>query len=221
VIELIGPAGAGKTSVLRALVQRSSGVQPGIEISRQGQLPFVVRNSASLLPLFLGEYRHSRWFSRRESRSMAYLTAWQRALRRRGPDDAGIVVFDHGPLYRLALLREFGPDLRQSGRYRRWWRESFEAWVGTLDAVVWLDATTDVLLMRVRGRDSWHPIKEKSEAEASAYLRAHRVALERIIDEAAATRPLDVLRFDTAREPAEEIAHQVLESLHPRASAPV
>lgn len=214
-IELIGPAGAGKTSVLRALVQRSSGVQPEIGISKLGQLRFVVGNSVPLLPLFLREYRDGRWFSRRESRSMAYLKAWQRMLKRRDPDDGRVVVFDHGPLYRLALLRDFGPDVRQSRRYRRWWEASFEEWVRTLGPLVFLDAATEVLLARIRDRDSWHVIKETSDAEAAAYLDAHRAALERIIGEATATRQLDVLRFDTAREPAEEIAEVVLERLRP------
>ena len=213
VLEVIGPAGAGKTTLLRALEQRNAAVKAGVTISKQRQFPFVVSNSAVLLWPFLREYRHTRWFSRREARSMAYLKAWLHVLGRQNSAEDGVVVLDHGPLYRLALLREFGPSVTQSKSFRTWWASLFEQWAATLDALVWLDAPNRLLLERIRARDDWHSIKGQAECEAYAYLDRHRAALERIVSEAVRKQSVITLRFDSGTEDIDQIADKVLRTL--------
>jgi len=214
IIEVIGPAGAGKTTLLRALEQRNPAIEAGIEISKWRQFPFVVSNSAILLRPFLLEYRRTRWFTRREARSMAYLRAWLDVLGRRVTSgEGGVIVLDHGPLYRLALLREFGPSATQSGSFRRWWATQFEQWTTTLDALIWLDAPNQVLLARIRSRDDRHSIKGEDEREANDFLDRHRAALERIVAQGVDQHRLTALRFDTGTEGVDQIAAKVLRTL--------
>jgi adenylate kinase family enzyme len=215
VVEVIGPAGAGKTTLLRALSERRRTVQPGIALSRGRKLSFLVGNTAALLPAFLRHYRHTRWFDRRETRSMVYLRAWLRALERQSSDDDLVIVFDHGPLYRLAVLREFGPELTKSEAYRRWWTGVLNEWIGRLDMLIWLDAPNEVLLKRILMRERWHFIQDKDEQEAHEILTHYRTALTEIIAEAMGDGSEKVLRFDSGQESVGEIAERVVSAFEP------
>ena len=54
---------------------------------------------------------------------MVYLKAWYRDVIRQqqAPSDDLATVLDHGPIYRLAMRGEFGPDLTKNPLYARWW----------------------------------------------------------------------------------------------------
>lgn len=212
VVEIMGPAGAGKTTLVRALSQRHTNIQPDIEIrfSTITKLTFFIRNTLTLLPTYLRLYRHGRWFDRRETRAMVYLTAGLYVLGQQEPNDDAITILDHGPIYRLAFLREFGPELTESQRYKRWWASLLDQWIATIDIIVWLDAPNDILWERIRVRDRWHPMKEKCDLEAFEYLTRYRTAMEHVLAESVIDRQLTLLRFDTTEKPVEEIVETVL-----------
>lgn len=207
-VELMGPAGAGKTSVLHALSKRHQGLRPGLGLSRFDKIPFFIRNTLSLLPTYLRYYRHSRWFDWRESRSLVYLQAGLHRLGRQPLED--VTVLDHGPLYRLATLREFGPPLSSDERFVRWYARLFRQWSATLDMIVWLDAPNEVLLQRIRDRDRWHLTKEESEPQANAFLCRYRAAMKQLMTDSVADREITLLLFDTSQQSVEEIADDVL-----------
>lgn len=210
VVEIIGPAGAGKTTLLRALSQRHKKIQPGIRLSKISQIPFYISNTFSLLPTFLRQYRHSKWFTRRETRSMVYLKAWLHVLGQQASNNGMVTILDHGPIYLLALLREFGPEITTSQLFKRWWASLLNQWAATLDIIIWLDAPDVILLERIRARDRWHTIKERCEQEAYEYLTHHRTALEQIIAESVTDGQVRLLRFDTNQESVEQIADKIL-----------
>jgi shikimate kinase len=213
VVELAGPAGAGKTTLLRALSQRNSKIRSDLAVSRVGQLPFYISNTFSLLPTYLRQYRHSRWFSRRETRSMAYLKAWLGVLGQQASSNGAVTVLDQGPIYRLAFLRALGPELTTSQPYKRWWTSLLSQWAAVLDVVIWLDAPNAILLERIRNRESWHTIKEKCDQEAHEYLDHYRTFLERTIAESVADHQIALLRFDTNQESVEQIVGEILITL--------
>ena len=210
VVELIGPAGAGKTTLLRAPSQRGKKIQPDIRLSKIRNIPFFISNTFSLLPTYLRQYRHSRWFNRRETRSMVYLKAWLHVLGQQASNNDRMAILDHGPIYRLAVLREFGPEITTSQPYKRWWASLLNQWTATLDIVIWLDAPNAILLERIRARDHWHTIKEESEQEAYEYLTRYRSALEQIIAESLTDRQVTLLRFDTNQESVEQMVDHIL-----------
>ncbi|MCZ7573215.1 MAG: deoxynucleoside kinase [Ardenticatenaceae bacterium] len=209
-MELIGPAGAGKTTLLRALGQRHKNIQSGIRLSKIRQIPFYISNTLSLLPTFLRHYRYSRWFNRRETRSMVYLEGWLHVLGQQASNSSMVTILDHGPIYRLAFLRALGPEITTSQLYKRWWASLFNQWAARLDIVIWLDAPNPVLLKRIRTRDSKHTIREKCEQEAYEYLTHYRTFLAQIIAESVTNHQVTLLRFDTNQESVEQMVDKIL-----------
>ncbi len=206
-IEVMGPAGAGKTSLARALTELDPSVRVGLGVGRLRWFPFLVARAARSLPTWRLRYRGDRWFTWNELKSLAFLDAWLRAARtRRG---RGVVVLDHGPLYRLARIRAFGPPLVGSRGFDRWWRQNLRGWLDALDLVVLLDAPDGVLLERVGRRGHWYLSATPSEAERRAFLRRYREAFERVLEGVGARGPRVVrLRSDLAS--VSELAAAVL-----------
>ena len=141
---------------------------------------------------------------------MVYLKAWLHVLGQRASNNDRVIILDHGPIYRLAVLREFGPEISKSQPYKRWWASLLHQWTATLAIVIWLDAPNAILLERIRARDHWHTIKDKCEQEAYEYLTHYRTALERILAESVTDRQLTLLRFDTNQETVEQIVEKTL-----------
>lgn len=208
VVELVGAAGTGKTTILRALGQRGD-IVDGARAGRLQYLPFFAEIALTLLPAYLLRYRHGRWFSWEETRSMVYLKAWRQVVRRRSSQDGAVTILDHGPIFRLALLRGFGPEFVASQVYARWWESALAQWSGALDVVIWLDAPDAVLIERINARDRWHLVKDRPESEACAFLARYRAEYEEIIARLSAAGGPRVLRFDTAREPLDQIVSHV------------
>jgi thymidylate kinase len=213
VVEIIGPAGAGKTTLGRVLRQRHKGIQLDIHVSKFRKFPFLVSTYASMLPTYLRHHRHSRWFNWRETRSMVYLKAGHYVFRHRASDDSGIIVLDHGPIYRLATLCEFGPELTTSQLYAAWWAELFNQWAATLDMIIWLDAPDETLWERIRNRRRWHMVKDGSEREAYEFLRRYRRVMERLIAQSVNDYRVALLSFNTDQKSVEQIADDILATI--------
>ena len=141
---------------------------------------------------------------------MVYLKAGLHVLGQQASNNDMVTILDHGPIYRLAWLRAFGPDITTSQLYKGWWDNLLNQWIATVDIVIWLDAPNAILLERIRARDSWHTIKETCEQEAYEYLMQYRTALEQIIAESVTDGQVMLLRFDTNQESIEQIVDMVL-----------
>jgi cytidylate kinase len=213
VVEILGPAGSGKTTILNALSRRDTKIRPDFPLSRTEKIPYLISNTFTLLPTYLRQYRNTRWFDRREIRSMVYLKAGLHVLGQQVSNNGRVTVLDHGPIYRLAFLREFGPEITNSQSYKLWWESLFKEWVTTLDIVIWLDAPNDILWKRIRARDRWHMIKDKCEHEAFEFLTRYRASFEQTIAESRIYCQIKLLRFDTSQESVERTSEKILAAL--------
>jgi len=211
VVEICGSAGAGKTTLLKALDQCHEKVVTGVRLHKIRYVPFFVRNTYFMLPTFLRQYKHSRWFTWKETRSMVYLKAWYHVLKRQvsNNDIDMVTVLDHGPIYRLALLREFGPEITKSKLYQRWWDTVLKQWAAIMDIVVWLDAPDAVLLERINTRNRWHIIKGKSVQEVYEFLARYRKSYEQTITRLTDNRGPTLLRFDTHQKSVNQMVDKV------------
>ena len=218
VVELVGPAGAGKTSLVQALKQHSNRVQVGTPpyFRRIGHMPFFVKNTLLLLPTFfhLLQKDHGRWLTLQEMAWMVILKGWHKVLGRTVSQDNKILVLDQGPIFLLARLYGFGPEILKSQGTKKWWNNMYRQWADMLNLAIWVDASDTTLLKRVRTREIWHGNKERNDLEAFEFLARWRISLEQVISALEANGSgLKVIRFDTARESLHEIVHRVYAAL--------
>jgi shikimate kinase len=215
VVELVGPAGAGKTTLAQALKQRSKRILIGTapQIRRVGHIPFFARNSLLLVPtLFHLHYKNNgRWLTPREIAWMVILKGWHRVLGRQASKNGTIVVLDHGPVAMLASLRFFGPENLKSQSAKKWWDSTYKQWADTLDMVIWLDTSDATLVERIRARDVWHRVKVKSDSEAFEFLARWRPVYEQVISELTVdSHGPKVFHLDTGQESLDETVSRVL-----------
>jgi chloramphenicol 3-O-phosphotransferase len=211
-IELVGPAASGKSTLYRALSAQSADITPGVAFGGLGHLRLGLRHAALLLPAWLGS--RDRWLSEKELRSLNYVVGWAEGVER-GAAGNGLAVFDHGPIFRLARLRAFGPRLVESAAFRRWERDAVQRWAQLLDAVVWLEAPDALLAERIDARAEQHRMKGGEAGETQRFLGRYRAAYAALLAELAAAGAPEPIRVDTSREPPDAIAARLLARLRP------
>lgn len=212
IVELVGLAGAGKTTLSRWLCQRDESIRLAADLAlhRKEHRPIFASQLPSLLMLLLRCRRSGRGFTWDEIKAMAYLQAWPQVLRREARQCGTAILLDHGPIFKLATLHAFGPERLKSQGVAPWWQSRFEQWALTLDVVIWLKAPDKVLLERINGRHQRHVVKGKSEQEAVNFLHRYQASYEQIVTQLiACSRPM-LLHFDTNQASIEQIGDKVL-----------
>src|SRR5688572_22240429 len=100
IMELVGPAGAGKTTLSRALSKRDEEIVigPDIELRKVSHLPVFIRSIPSSVPLFLYQRKSNRQLTWTELKDIAYLKGWPDLLRRRSSNTGKVILLDQGPV---------------------------------------------------------------------------------------------------------------------------
>jgi deoxyadenosine/deoxycytidine kinase len=214
VVELVGPAGAGKTTLSQVLVQCSEKIVVGAEISLRNKEHLLVflQNFHSVLPILMARNESGRSFTWDEVKAMAYLKGWPRILRQQVARRNIIVLLDQGPIFKLATLYAFGPERLRSQAFKKWWNDMFEEWAVLLDMVVWLDAPNPVLEKRINYRDQRHAVKGRPEPEAREFLEQYRTSYEQMLARLTADGGPILFQFDTSQTSIEQIAENVLDA---------
>src|SRR5919106_4183810 len=212
IMELVGPAGAGKTTLSRALSQRNEKILlgPDIELRKVSHIPIFMRSISSSVPLFLHPYRPNRMFTWSELKDIAYLKGWPQLLRRRSSNNGKLILLDQGPVFRMATLHEFGPESLKSEASKRWWLHLYEQWASTLDILIWLDTSDAVLMERINTRTKKHDIKGRPELEAQKFLTQYRRSFNAVLTKLKSYNGPTILQFDTSKISIEQIADEIL-----------
>lgn len=205
-VELAGPAGVGKSSLLRALSRR--GVATHGTIWGQPVLP-LLGHGLQELPTLFGLWRHSRSLLWDESRHLVRLRTLHRTVSRTELPQPRVLVFDEGPVFALAWLRGFGHESMRSETAEEWWRATLRDWASVLDAVVVLDAPDSLLAQRIRTRPDSHEVKQASDPEISVWMGRFRVALDWVLDGMARHGGPLVLRVTTDQKGPDGLAELV------------
>lgn len=177
-IEVVGPAGAGKTSLVSALGR----LHPAWRVRpRPGRLAHVLGGVARL-PLYARLQRGARRSVWKEMKRVVYLDSLRREAGR-WAGAGGVVVFDEGPLYMMARLRQYGGSLVDHPALAAWWRGTLDWWAGALAMVVRLDAPDEELRRRVRARPRQHRLQQFTDDGADAFLQSYRSIYLDLLDE--------------------------------------
>ena len=202
VVEIVGPAGSGKTTVasrmcIRPGVRSVSSVSSAVSPARRLVAGF--RAAPQTLRL-IGRRRPTRQQIAWLSRLVALETVTRHA-------DADVLVLDQGPLYTLSRLTAARPDCAEDA----WVTRRTERWAGLLDAVLLLDASDEILVERIRSRSKAHAVKDAVDGDALAAVARQRVELDRLVG-AAERHGLRVLRRRTDQLSADRIAEEATEA---------
>lgn len=212
VVEIIGPAGVGKTTLCQTLLCRTEYARfdnfP--DVRKAADAPFFILNGLQLIPTLFRLYRpNSRHLTRREFAWVSILNGWSVLLRKELNNGNKITVLDQGPIYLLAEMRLFGPEYLKQTTAERFWQDLYDYWSATLNMVIWLDAANDVLLDRIRTRQQEHIMKTRPAQEIYAFLNSYRTEYEFILSNLIAKKTgLKVFRFDTGRLQPQDIENQ-------------
>jgi shikimate kinase len=212
VVELVGAWGAGKSSLVRSLVQRDGSVRAA---PHAWSLPKALLAIGGLEVLaavirILGSGERLYW---RESRQLIRLRALYHnleLLRRRG---SRVVVVEDGPALFLSWLRAAARRSASNGDMAPWWHSMVRRWAKTVDVVVFLDAPDSVLTKRVLARPQSNPFKDRPEGELAEALERSRAAYGEVLSDLGALEGPPVLAFRTDQQSVAEITEHLLLTL--------
>ena len=213
IAELVGPAGVGKTAMLRALGQRHAGIRAGLSIDRARFLPAITRASLALLPTCIEVLRNDRrsiWPVMLHLIRLRTLPTVLASRLARGPS---AIVLDEGPLFSLARLSVFHRAHESRTRLGRAWQEQLDRWTRLLDVVIWLDAPDQILMQRIRTRFKSHPIKDDPDHAMKEFLSRFRQAYDEIRARVSAVGRARMIDVDTATVSAEQAVPLILAAL--------
>ncbi len=214
-VEIIGPAGAGKTTLCQVLAKASECIRLSNfpEVRKLEDAPFFIRHG--LRTVSTGLMRRPRYgsrrFTRREFAWLSILDGWPELLQEEWKIDHRVAVLDQGPVYLLTEMREFGPQHLRNEPPDKTWQNLYARWAAVLDAIVWLDAPDTILTQRITGREKQHIMKGKSPEAVLEFLHRYRSAygctLSYLTVHNAGFR---FLHFDTSRQSPERITKELV-----------
>jgi hypothetical protein len=214
VVEIVGPAGAGKTKLYHQLAcyTKLIRLENFPDVRRITDAPFFISNGLGLIPHLLLLYRPgSRQLTRREFAWMSILKGWPAILRNQLKNSNKVIVLDQGPVYLMTEMWLSGPEYLRQPTAQRFWQNLFDHWTDTLDMIVWLDAAEEVLLERIRTRPQEHVVKAQPAKVVYEFLDRYRSEYEFIFSKLTAKNPcVKVLRFDTGRKTPQQIVDEFL-----------
>lgn len=209
-MELAGPAGAGKSTLSRSLVDKVHG-RTG-EVWGLPVLPLLA-SGLRLVPTFSGLWLHSRSLLWDETRHMVRLRTLGIALRRPQPSSPRFLVFDEGPVFALIWLRGFGHEVFREPASSEWWDAALREWAALIDMVVVLDAPDELLAHRIRTRQHHHEVKAFSDDEIARWMARFREALEWVLEGLSRHGAPVVVRLSSEDAGSDRIADKIIEEL--------
>ena len=210
IVELVGLAGAGKTTVLHAIQQRDETVRPWRRFERLRSLPMSIRHIVALAPTafeLLWTNPRSCWPC---TKHLLRLRTFHTMLAREATTTHRAIILDEGPVYSLCRLRLFQKASLGNTQLPKGWRSTLAQGPGNLDVVFWLDAPDPLLAQRIRSRVKTHDVKHVTDREVFGFLERWRCTYREILSQLPAESLVRVVEIDTSEESADHVAGSVL-----------
>ena len=210
-VELVGPAGAGKSTLARALRARDSRVHTDLCL---WGLPrrLLVTSGLGLTSAVFSAAAGRRPLRSVEILQMARLGALRRAIDGAMNQGYRMILLDEGPIFGLTWFEVFHARNGDPG-WSPWRKQAVRDWASRIDAVVQLDAADEVLAQRIKEREQGHLVKYLPDAQIREFSDRYRVGFDRIIAELTDNGRPAVLHLRTDQASAPEAAARLLASL--------
>jgi len=213
-VELVGPPGAGKTSLYRALLGGREEVVGNPRLRHIKYVPQIVGDALVMLPTLLQQNRSGHRVTPQHIKKMVYLQVLSRVLEGKDANRIRLRLLDQGPVYILTKLCELGPATLTTNVLAKWWNQNLERSASLLDVVVWLDAPDALLVERINIRGKQHALKGASGHDSREVLARSRAMYGHVISGLSARRSGPrVLRYDTSRESLNELVNRIVTAL--------
>jgi len=215
IVELVGPAGAGKTTLARGASDTDSSIKSGLSL---WGLPKrrLIRSAIALLPTILGARLHRAPLSAGEIAQMIRLGALRQVVEEESTRHR-VILLDEGPVFALSWLDVIFARNGGENRLPAEWRKRVIAqWAQLLDVVVFIDATDITLAHRIRSREKPHEVKDLSDEEIFGFSDAFRRAFERSIGDLAKLGNVVVDTLSTETGPLSENTARLMSRLKVR-----
>lgn len=213
IVEIVGPAGAGKTALLRTL-GRDPRVHAGVRIDRVRQFGEMLGHGIAVLPIALALLNQGwkrLWYGLLH---FVRLRTLPRAITLAAAGaEADAILLDEGPVFSLARLSVFQQANQGAGRLADAWHAELDRWSGLLDLVIWTDAPDAVLAERIRSRLKRHQIKGGSDAEVAVFLERYRQAYREILASLTTGKRVGMVHLDTTGLAVDVAAGRLLAEL--------
>ena len=215
-VEIVGPAGAGKTTLCKVLSScRGVHLSNFPDVRKKSNAHFFIFSGFRVFPVFLQICRSAeRRLTRREFAWLSILSGWPKVIRNELKRNEDVLVLDQGPVYLLSEMTLLGHEFLKASRAKPNLQSWYSQWAATLDAIVWLDATNECLINRIRSREKDHVVKDASPQAVIRFLDDYRAEYEHTLSKLIDHRiDLKIFKFDTGRQSPQEIANQLLVEL--------
>ena len=158
IIEIVGVAGSGKSSLATAVVDVHEGwqIEGPLEMRNVRHLRHAAHSAPRLGRIMTANLSQQRRLTWKESKYLLYVMEWNRYLSSTPTRERKAVVLDQGPVYVLTRFGTADVPIVGCEPGSRWWRDNTARWADALDIVVALDAPDSVLCNRVASRNRSH-----------------------------------------------------------------
>jgi hypothetical protein len=193
VVELVGPAGAGKTTLAQNVHRADSRVHVGLSL---WGLPRrrLVRGAIALVPTVVVAAVRRRRLRWREIAQMIRLDALRRVLRRM--KSPRVILLDEGPVFGISWL-DLAFAKRGAEAPAKWRRRALKRWSRILDSVIFVDASNTTLAGRIRTRAKRHRMMKGSNVAIQRFADGFREAFDKVIADLNGSGRLAVHRVRT------------------------